>query len=448
MNLLNRSTAKLGLRAEVTCPHCWNKFAPHEIRWISAHPDLTGDEKVGEDAQLRFLPSRFNFSGQAIDMKGVACSDLACPNCHLKVPRALLEMKPLFFSILGAPGSGKSYYIASMVWALRKMLSQYFLLSFGDADPISNQVLNDYEEKLFLNPNPDELVALPKTEKEGDLYQGVSINERTVWFAKPFVFSIQPDSDHPYGNKSKLLAHTICLYDNAGEHFLPGGVSANSPGTQHLSHSQALFFLFDPTQHSQIRQRCTIESSDPQMGEHGWSNRQDQVLFEAASRIRTQAGLPQNEKYKRPLIVVVTKYDAWKFLLGDQELNATQVIRQSRQGIHMIDLDQIKNISNQVRSVIFEDAPEFVNAAESFSEDVTYIPVSSLGHAPEVSETGGLAVRPSLIRPCWTEIPFLYALHKVVPKLIPAAKSKSSPGKQQNKSGNTSKPQIQKESGA
>ena len=107
MQSIRKSTLKLGLRRRVTCPHCWAEFPPYETRWISAHPDLRNDEKVGEDAQLRFLPSRFNFAGQAIDEKGVACSLLACPNCHLVVPRAMLEMKPLFFSILGDrdPGS-------------------------------------------------------------------------------------------------------------------------------------------------------------------------------------------------------------------------------------------------------------------------------------------------------------------------------------------------------
>src|SRR5580693_7312311 len=104
------------LPTRVTCPHCWHRFPPEEIKWIAAHSDLAGDPLLGSDAPQRFLPSRFNVEGLAIDVKGVACQLLACPRCHLTVPRAVLEMEPLFVSVLGAPGSGKSYFLASMTW--------------------------------------------------------------------------------------------------------------------------------------------------------------------------------------------------------------------------------------------------------------------------------------------------------------------------------------------
>tara|TARA_R110002111_G_scaffold1162_5_gene8252 strand:- start:16182 stop:17543 length:1362 start_codon:yes stop_codon:yes gene_type:complete len=419
-----KKTDRLGLRSRVTCPHCWQEFAAHETNWISVHPDLSGDPIAGSDEQLRFLPTRFNVNGQAIDMNGVACSELACPHCHLKIPRALLEMKPLFFSILGAPGSGKSYFLASMIWGLRNILRRSFRLAFSDADPLANQLLNQYEEKLFLNPDSNELVALPKTEKEGELYQGVSIDQRTVWLAKPFVFSLQPDTDHQLETKSSQLSRAVCLYDNAGEHFLPGGSNANNYGTQHLSLSQALFFLFDPTQHPQVRSRCSGKSADPQMMDHAWTHRQDQVLFEAASRIRTQAGIPQNAKYKRPLIVVVTKYDAWCSLIGCPPLNSAHLMHESDEGRFLLDTERILKVSDKIRKVLSELTPEFITAAESFAEDVTYIPVSALGTSPEIAPHGGfLAIRPSRIRPMWTEIPFLYGLHKAVPHLIPSASS-------------------------
>ncbi len=65
-------------------------------------PDLQGDEKLGPEAQARFLPSRFTVRGEAIDIKGETCNQLACPNCHLVVSRVLVEMSPLFISILVA----------------------------------------------------------------------------------------------------------------------------------------------------------------------------------------------------------------------------------------------------------------------------------------------------------------------------------------------------------
>ena len=419
----NQKNPASPIRQKIVCPHCWHRFAPYEILWISAHPDMRGDPKLGEDAQLRFLPTRFDVDCHAIDSKGTPCTELACPNCHLFVPRALLELPPVFFSILGAPGSGKSYLLASMIWQLRKTLPREFQLNFGDADPYSNQILNDYEEKLFFNSHESDLVALPKTEKDGDLYESVRFGEREVWYPKPFVFSIQPSDRHPRSKQARQLTRAICLYDNAGEHFLPGGQGPNSPGTQHLGHSQALLFLFDPTQHPRFRNICKGKTDDPQMAEHGWTHRQDQVLLEAAARIRSQTSLAQSQKTKQPLIVVLTKFDAWCSLAGKPILKAGWVIKSNGEAQAGFDVEHLLSISGQMRSILNKHAPELVTAAEGISEQVTYVPVSALGHGPELTETSErklLGVRPGKIRPMWSEIPLIFALQQGVKGLIPA----------------------------
>ena len=48
--------------------------------------------------------------------------------------------------------------------------------------------------------------------------------------------------------------------------------------------------------------------------------RQETILSEAAQRVRRYAGLAQSQKHDRPLIVVVTKFDSWKHLLGSAHL--------------------------------------------------------------------------------------------------------------------------------
>lgn len=409
------------LRRRITCPHCWHEFSPEDVLWISAHPDLRGDPLLGEDAQQRFLPTRFTVEGHALDVKGVVCRNLACPRCHLSVSRALLELEPQFLSILGAPFSGKSYFLAAMTWQLRKTLGRAFGLSFGDADPASNQILSEYEETLFLSSQEDRLVALRKTEKEGDLYNSVQFGERTVWYPRPFVFSIQPLEGHPAFARATRLSRALCLYDNAGEHFLPGGENPSSPATQHLALSRALLFLFDPTQHPRFRAACRPHSRDPQLAQQRWIHRQDQVLLEAAHRIRTYSGLPQNARDPRPLFIVVTKYDAWWSLAKCQPLDIDWVVRGVDPGEATLDVETLRSVSLQLRDILLEHAPELISAAESYSEDVTYIPVSSLGRSPELdAENGGLGIRPRDINPMWAEVPMLYALHRTIPGLIPA----------------------------
>lgn len=433
MKITSRAIKELGLLEQVTCPHCWNKFPPFEIRWISAHPELRDDPKVGSDALKRFLPSRFNHAGQAIDVNGVACSELACPDCHLQIPRALTEMSPLFFSILGAPGSGKSFYLASMIWQMRRTLNSSFHLSFSDADPAANQILNNYEETLFLAADPEKIATLPKTEKEGDLYQGVRVEERTVWYPKPFVFTIQPNKNHPLGDKTKQMARSMCLYDNAGEHFLPGGETANSPGTQHLGLSDTLLFLFDPTQHPNLTKALghkTPQKKEADPNEEkdwedinswelvddiqeapSWTSRQDQILFEAASRIRSQTGLSQNEKYEKPFVVIVTKYDVWHQLIKNNKYSTSKFLKKTKEGLHVLDITQINELSEQVYQMLSQHTPEFISAVESFAANPVFLPVSALGSKPEKTISGGyMGIRPSKIKPLLVEIPMLYAL--------------------------------------
>jgi hypothetical protein len=417
------------VRSRITCPHCWHSFPPAETLWVSTHPALVGDARLGTEFNRRFLPTRFDPSGNAIDSHGGSCSVLACPKCHLIIPRAMFEMSSLFYSILGSPGCGKSHLLATTTWQLRQILGNDFRLSFSDADPESNRLLNRSEEELFFSETPNKLTSLPKTEKEGELYQPVQFGDQTIWYPRPFVFSVQPLSTHPRGGEALNISRAICLYDNAGEHFLPGGTSSISPATQHLTLSRGLIFLFDPTQHTKFRQACQGKSKDPQMNAEGWSHRQDQVLLEAANRIRTQAGLAQNQKYKRHLVIAMTKFDAWEMLVSDNisrriaaygPIICKASTPSNDTAVTGLNICLLKQVSSDMRAIMSRYAPEFVNAAEGFADNVTYIPLSAIGHSPSRQpETGMLGIRPADIAPKWAEIPLLYLLSVTSGGLIP-----------------------------
>jgi hypothetical protein len=416
-----------GLLSKVTCPHCWHTFPPHDTKWVAAHPSLRDDPKVPEGGR-RFLPTRFSVSGQAIDMKGELCTDLACPRCHLNLPRDVIELPLAIFSILGAPSSGKSYYLASSLWQLRTSLAKRFGISLEDSDPIANQKLHQYEETLFLSSANDRLVALPKTELDGDLYEQIEIEPgRVVQLPRPFIFRMSLLPDHPKAKTIRKNGRSICLYDNAGEHFLPGAQTANSPGTRHMAVSKALMYIFDPTQHAQIRRLCQGKTDDPQISGDAGSYRQDLVLSEATRRIRAETGMPQSQRDQRPLIVVLTKYDAWRAAVQAPTLSTDQILRKPAGESCVLDVSLLKKISDRFRTILITSAPEIVSTAEAFSSDVTYIPVSALGCSPQpvpgsAVEANGrlsLGVRPSDIVPIWSEVPLLYAMYRTIPGFLP-----------------------------
>ncbi|MDO4559173.1 MAG: hypothetical protein Q4C47_09420, partial [Planctomycetia bacterium] len=172
------------LLTKVTCPHCWETFPAEDTLYISQHPELLGDPRLGPDVPMRFLPLRFRVDGAALDPKEFPTTFLACPHCHLPVPRPMFEMPPVFFSMIGAPGSGKSYFLAAMTWKLRQVLPQLFHVTFTDADPEVNLRLQEYESIQFLNSDPNAVVKLAKTETFGDPYDAVQYGNQSVYYLR------------------------------------------------------------------------------------------------------------------------------------------------------------------------------------------------------------------------------------------------------------------------
>ncbi len=422
----------LGLLPRVTCPHCWEQFPPQNLLWVAEHSDLLGDPRLGPDFAQRFLPTRFTVAGEAIDAKEFPCHQLACPNCHLNVPRSLLELEPLFLSIFGAPASGKSYYLTALTWELRKVLPLTFRVQFADADPVMNQQLHDYEESVFANASTDELVPLAnlirKTEEQGDLYDTVSFGNQTVSYPRPFLFTLQPQSDHHAAQPAKL-ARTVCLYDNAGESFQPGKDAAASPVTRHMAQSRVLFFVFDPTQDARFQwllgKNVTLGLNSAR------AMRQEPILQEAISRIRRFAGLRQSERHTRPLIVVLTKFDIWWSLLGTEPVpdpfTKARSATNPDQTFQALNSKVIQQQSDRARNILLQTSPEIVTAAEGFAQDVTYIPVSAVGWNVETDRRSNLpAIKPSAANPYWATVPFLYGINRTIPGLIPATGKRSS----------------------
>ncbi|ADB15797.1 hypothetical protein Psta_1114 [Pirellula staleyi DSM 6068] len=408
------------IRLRITCPHCWSNFATEDVHWLTEHELLRGDPMLGPDAQQRFLPTRFDVAGNAIDSSGMTCQSLACPKCHLTLPRVMIDMAPVFVSILGIPSCGKSYFLSSMTWQMRRTLPHYFAIDFSDADPASNEILNQYERQQFLNADSRAIVKLDKTEEQGYWYDAVRYGDQIVNYPRPFLFGLRPLFGHPSFENRSDVSRVLCMYDNAGESFQPGKDTSANPVTRHLARSQAMLFLFDPTQDHRFRAACVGRSSDPQMtSTRAQVYRQDTVLHEAASRVRKYTGLKHDERHNRPLIVVVTKYDAWEPLLPGL-LDTPPFLPQKSGAAHALDWERVRETSAKLRHLLWQHSPELVSGAEAFAQEVVYVPVSATGCAPVTNEQGAIeGMRTGDIQPKWVEVPMLVVLARWSKGLIP-----------------------------
>ena len=408
------------LRRRIKCPHCWENFAPEDIRWVSVHTRLLDDPRLGEEENRRFTPTRFNVKGNALDAFGQSCSDLACPECHLLVARPLLELQAWFASVAGTPSCGKSFFLTAMINRLRERCPN-FGVSFTDADSVANRLICDYEERLFFNEEPDTLTFIDKTDTPGlsDSYDQVRYGDETRTYPRPFLFSMDLSADHPNFVNRRKVSRVLCVYDNSGESFRPGEDDAQSPVTRHMAHSKVLFFCFDPTQDPHWRQDLVPHSDDVQVQKGTVTARQEIVFNEMLDRIRKHTGLAQEQRHTNPLIIVLTKFDAWCKLLGvDRFPDPWRSTGASTLGL---DLAAIEDASKQVRELLLQKSPSFVNTAERFTEkEVLYVPVSATGSSPN-GEQGGFFPRD--LEPMWCEVPMLASLAKWGGGIIPYLKT-------------------------
>ena len=399
---------------EISCPHCWKTFPRQYIMYISAHPSLIGDPVCGEHEQKRFFPVVFNTIGQPLDSEGMVCIDMACPHCHLRLPASIIDLNSLYFSIVGAPASGKSYFLTAFTHVLRQVLPESFGCSFLDVDPQMNSVLNSYEKMLFMSVNRNNFVALPKTQQIGEGFSNqIFMSGLAVDLPKPFIFEMKSLFSR---DKEKHL--NVIFYDNAGEHFQPGSDVVMNPATQHLSHSNGIIFIFDPSADASMRREC--DQNDPQIAESHKITDQNVLLCEMISRLRRHANLRTDERYPVPCVICVAKHDVWSSLL-DRDLRKLNPVRTDASLPEaVLDTNLILDVSFSVRELLLKTNPAIVNTAESFFEDVIYIPTSNFGTLATKNANGAIGIIPENINPLWTEIPFLYLLSKM--NLIQKAK--------------------------
>lgn len=390
---------------EFTCPICWFKFDRGDVMNIAVHGSLRGDAMLGEDQMQRFHATRFNDRGQALDAMGLAAGELACPHCRRKLPSGFLDLPHHIFSIVGAPSSGKSYYLSVLVKILQSSLFQKFGITFRDADPSENVILTQMKAQLFSAASPQE-AFLAKTDLEGALYETLPRQGRKVRLPKPFIFKLS----HPAAPDSGF---SFVFYDNAGEHFEPTSNSADSPGAQHIAVASGIFFLFDPLHNTEFRHKLN-NVTDPQINSHRL-DQQDVILAETEVRIKSLLGLDSRQRVSTPLAVMVGKCDTWISLLGDEELLPAVMDG-------TVSISNMTANSKRIRALLLEICPAIVANAEVISSNVCYFAVSPLGCSPvEFTDREGhvrIGPDPKKIQPRYVDAPTLWVLSQISPDIV------------------------------
>jgi len=389
-----------------TCPLCWLKFDLGDAMSIASHESLRGDPVLGPAEMLRFLPTVFNEDGVPLDPAGMPSPDIACPHCRKRLPPSYLELDQKIFSIVGAPSSGKSYYLSVLIHELQNSLYKDFNIVLKDLDPSGNMLLTQMKNRLFSAKKPEDAI-LAKTPLEGSMYERYPRFGKMVALPKPMTYSLS------HGGKADT---SMVFYDNAGEHFEPGLDIEESPGAMHVASSAAIFFLFDPAANRNFK-IALGDYPDPQLYIYGRVDQQDTILAEMEVRIKRILAIESSRRIDTPLAVIIGKCDMWRQLLPEQ------LEQPAKDG--SLDLSAIDRNSAILRRFMLSVDASIPAAAESISTNVKYFALSALGHSPQLIESGPAAGKiapiPEKLNPIDVEYPTIWALSQCT-DLIPTVR--------------------------
>lgn len=387
----------------VTCPLCWLKFDVGDAMSIAVHESLRGDPILGSDEMLRFLPTSFNEDGVPLDPAGMPAPDVACPHCRRRLPPGYLELDNRIFSIVGAPSSGKSYYLSVLIKELQGSLYRNFGITLKDLDPSGNVLLTQMKNRLFSAKRPEDAI-LAKTALEGAMYERYPRFGKMVALPKPFTYSLSEDG------KPET---SIIFYDNAGEHFEPGLDIEESPGAMHVASSSAIFFLFDPVSNRNFK-RLIGQHPDPQLNIGGRIDQQDTILSEMEVRIKRILSVEPSKRIDTPIAIILGKCDIWRNILKE---NLENPIKDG-----YLDLSIVDSNSEKLRRFMLSIDPSIPSGAQTISSNVRFFALSALGHSPEMLTLGECAGKiapiPEKLNPIDVDIPTIWALSQTT-NLIP-----------------------------
>ena len=375
----------------IVCPYCRALVDLGSLLYVSVSQSLLGDSVLGPAEQARFLPAQFNRNGLALDSDGGVCTEIACPRCHMALPRGLLDTPQILMSVIGAPGAGKSVFLASAIWQCQQKFARNFGLSFMGLDPVANRWIDAYVQKLFFQEDNTSYQQIEKTEvNAATVCRSVRLDGDEVLLPLPSFFKVHQRQDRQN--------YSLVVYDSAGEHFAAGADTHASAVTLNMLNADVLFFMFDPSADPRLSSLMEIEEG----AAHNRAQRQDIVLTEMAARISRHLGNRNGGRLDRPLIFGVSKAD----LLRDRLPLDAELYREIAPQQKALDFEVLRKVSAATENLLLDvGAVEVVDIAHEIASEVWFLPISSLGHNPRRN-----GVRPCDIKPIWTELPIVFTL--------------------------------------
>ncbi|MDO5291379.1 MAG: hypothetical protein Q4F05_01390 [bacterium] len=324
-------------------------------------------------------------------------STLVCPNCHNTLPSHGRRNKQMVLSMVGAMDAGKSSYMAVLIRELKRHIA---LGIHGAASFMDESSARDYEERFlrYLYPwiGTEPSMRIPKT--RSCLYKGNIISAN-----RPILVNLKLNKEYEtiFRRRMETMNYALALYDAAGEDFEEEGIMFTL--SSNLIHSDGILFFIDPMKIPYVRNLLDKELIQGAATSKLWSSSSaDDILLRMEKLLRSKLGIPEQEKIKVPIAVVVTKLDAiWNLL------PAASLLR--KESMHLKEGGFVRQegaeIQEEVLALLYEWGEiEFLSHLYADFTNVKLFAVSSFGNNPDQY---GRLQHPKPVR---VEDPFLWLL--------------------------------------
>ena len=259
------------------CPFCFNYFRQPDYCCISPRCCPPGETvyRIPNAA-----PDRDGFV--KCDKCKQTTQEKICPECGKRLPYNILKNPTKIISIVGAPNSGKSYFVGSLI---RQLDSSGIFSKLNGTSVLFAGKQSREEYEIRFRRRMDSHIPLDATKYADDI---IAANP-------PILMEFT-------NRKIKNAMYTISFFDAAGENFTDDAVL--SAITPYISHSEAIIFILDPRQIPDVDAKVTSAIPNlPASNKYPFTD----ILSNTINVIRNQGHI--TGVIDIPICIAVSKWD-------------------------------------------------------------------------------------------------------------------------------------------
>lgn len=385
----------MALFRQTVCPYCYNKITASKTEWRCDSGRCKSPDRLEEDtryseyhdvhgAAARRMPHIINDPKPKNGfVKCDKCGDNSnmriCPVCHSALPKT---DENIIISIVGASGTGKSYFVGTLLKQLRAKLNA-FSCSIQFTTTEAREMYENKFEKNFAQGVP-----IPATKPPAD-------NMNIVGANLPILCDL---------TDRKLKKRTFTFFDAAGENFENESIMRYV--APYISHSSAIILLLDPTQIPYVNSTLREENPKIKLRDTDKNVSYETILHNTIEVIHNHTR--STGRIKIPLAVGFSKWDLIEnspLLRPDEGSSILQPSPHFTKGFQKMDCE---NINYEIEGLLAAWGHEnfIVTLKQNFTK-VNFFAFSAIGAA--VDERGNV---PAVV-PKRVEDPFLWLLNEL-----------------------------------